>query len=368
MIPHPSDSELDAFIRRTPSPTELIAIDGHLNRCPQCRARMETRMDIDRSIAWLKAEVGSSLRKDHLSEETIVSLADGEVIPEATDHLRTCVSCRSELEDVVKFAAANRPPVANRSLRIWAVAAAILIAVLAPLFWIWTQRAPHQEIAAGLRDAGGSLTLDGNGNLHSNVALPPDYSAIVGQSLRSGQLDIGGVAAGLGRKQEVLLGGAPSENRFALNHPFAESVLTGRPQFSWQPLAGASSYRVEVYDEEFRKVGESPNLTSTTWTPAEPLPGGHVYSWTVTAHMGSKEVREPVPPSPEAKFGVLPPDEVERLSDARSRFPNAHLLLAALYARAGALEQARAELKILESANPGSAFVTQLKKSLDAKP
>jgi hypothetical protein len=65
---------------------------------------------------------------------------------------------------------------------------------------------------------------------------------------------------------------------------------------------------------------------------------------------------------------VLAPDEVERLSDARRRFPNSHLLLAALYARAGALEEARAELKILGSADPGSTLVPQLEKSLDRMP
>ena len=350
MIPHPSDSELDAFTRRTSAPAELIEIDGHLSQCAQCRSRMEERIGVNRSIAWLQAEVGSSLRQDHLSEETIVALAEGgEVNAEAADHLRTCVSCRGEVDDLLKFAATRRAPAANRSLRMWAVAAAILIAVLAPLLWIWTQRAPRAEVA-------------GNG------ALPPDYAAIVEQAQRSGQLEIGGIAASLGRKQEVLLGPAAGENRFALNHPIAEGVLTDRPQFSWQAFRGAATYRVEVYDEAFRKVGESGDLTSTTWTPSQPLPGGHVYSWTVTAHAGSNDIREPVPPSPEAKFAVLPPDEVKRLSDARRRFPNAHLLLAALYARAGVLEEARAELKTLGSADPGSTLVPQLEKSLDRTP
>ena len=354
LTPHPTDSELDAFTRRTSSPADLIEIDGHLSDCAQCRSRIGERMDVNRSIAWLQAEVGSHLRQDHLSEETIVALAGGEVIPEAAEHLRTCSSCRREVDDLRKFAAKKRAPAANRNFRIWAVAAAILIAVLGPLFWIWTQRSGHPELAEGLRDAGGSL--------------PPDYAAIVEQSQRSGQLEIGGVAASLGRKQEVLLGRAPHENRFALNHPIAESMLSGCPQFSWQAFAGASTYRVEVYDEAFRKAGESPDLTATTWIPAEPLPAGHVYSWIVIARAGSDEVREPVPPSPEAKFAVLPPEEVERLSDVRRRFPNAHLLLAALYARAGVLEEARAELKILQSANPGSTLVPRLEKSLDAAP
>jgi hypothetical protein len=343
LTPHPTDSELDAFIRRTSLPADLIEIDGHLSQCAPCRSRIEERMDVNRSIAWLQADLGRNLKQDHLSEETIVALAGGEVIPDAADHLRTCVACRSELDDLVKPA-----PAANRGFRMWAVAAAILIAVVVPLLWISTQRAKHQELAG--------------------AALPPDYAAIVEQAQRSGQLEVGGIASGLGRKQEVLLGGASHENKFALNHPIAEGVLTTRPQFSWQAFAGASAYRVEVYDENFRKLGESPELTSTTWSPVEPLPDGHVYSWTVTARTGSDQVREPVPPSPEAKFVILPTDEVERLSDARRRFPNAHLLLAALYARAGVLAEARAELKLLESANPGSTLVPRLEKSLDATP
>lgn len=346
MTPHPTDSELDAFTRRTSSPAELIEIDGHLSDCAQCCSRIEERMDANRSIAWLHADLGKSLRQDHLSEETIVALAGGEVIPGAADHLRTCATCQSELEDLMKFAAKQRPQRAN--LRIWAIAAAILIAVLAPLFWILTHRAPHPEVAAG--------------------SLPPSYAAIVDRAVRSGQLEVGGIAASLARKQEVLLGPASSEKKFALNHPIAEAVLGGRPQFSWQAFAGASGYRVEVYDEAFHKAAESLDLTSTTWTPAEPLPAGQVYSWTVTARAGSDQIREPVPPSPEAKFGVLATEEAARLNAARASFPNEHLLLAALYAQAGVLEEARAQLTTLESANPTSTLVPSLKKSLDARP
>lgn len=346
MTPHPSDSELDAFTRRTSSPAELIEIDGHLSDCAQCCSRIEERMDANRSIAWLQADLGKSLTQDHLSEETIVALAGGEVIPETANHLRGCASCQSELDDLLKFAANRRPQHAN--FRIWAIAAAVLIAVLAPLFWAWTQRPPRQYVAG--------------------ASLPPEYAAIVEQSLKSGQLEVGGLAASQGRKQEVLLGPASHEKQFALNHPIAEAVLTGRPQFSWQAFAGASGYRVEVYDEAFHKAAESLDLTSTTWTPAEPLPAGHVYSWTVTARAGSDQIREPVPPSPEAKFGVLATEEAARLNAARASFPNEHLLLAALYAQAGVLEEARAQLTTLESANPTSTLVPSLKKSLDARP
>src|SRR5271154_4144442 len=150
LTPHPSDSELDAFTRRTSSPADLIEIDGHLSQCAPCRSRIAQRMDVNRSIAWLQAEVGSRLRQDHLSEETIVALAGGWVIPEAVEHLRTCASCRSDLDDLRKFAATKRTPAANRSFRIWAVAPPILLAVLAPFLW-WTQRAGPPQLAAGLR-------------------------------------------------------------------------------------------------------------------------------------------------------------------------------------------------------------------------
>ena len=42
-----------------------------------------------------------------------------------------------------------------------------------------------------------------------------------------------------------------------------------------------------------------------------------------------------------------------------------HLLLAVLYARAGALEEARAQVDLLADQNPGSSLAAKLKASLN---
>jgi predicted Zn-dependent protease len=44
---------------------------------------------------------------------------------------------------------------------------------------------------------------------------------------------------------------------------------------------------------------------------------------------------------------------------------NGHLLLAVLYAKAGAVDEARTELDLLEKENPNSPIVDELKASLD---
>jgi thioredoxin-like negative regulator of GroEL len=44
---------------------------------------------------------------------------------------------------------------------------------------------------------------------------------------------------------------------------------------------------------------------------------------------------------------------------------NGHLLLAELYAKAGAVDEARAELDLLAAENPNDATVKELKASLD---
>jgi hypothetical protein len=82
--------------------------------------------------------------------------------------------------------------------------------------------------------------------------------------------------------------------------------------------------------------------------------------------MGGRQIRAPLPPAPEARFTVLAQPEAERLQQARQRYPDAHLMLAALFAQAGALEPARQELEALARANPGSPLVREIESSLPA--
>jgi predicted Zn-dependent protease len=53
------------------------------------------------------------------------------------------------------------------------------------------------------------------------------------------------------------------------------------------------------------------------------------------------------------------------IESARRGPANGHLLLAVLYAKAGAVDEARAELDLLAAENPNSPVVKELRASLD---
>jgi hypothetical protein len=108
----------------------------------------------------------------------------------------------------------------------------------------------------------------------------------------------------------------PANTRFALLSPFGEAVSETRPQFSWQPLAGAAHYSVVIVDEGLHPVQRSHALRTTVWKPRRPLRRGHTYLWQVTATLrgGTKVVASE--PS-EARLTIAP--GIAKLADNESK-------------------------------------------------
>ncbi len=79
---------------------------------------------------------------------------------------------------------------------------------------------------------------------------------------------------------------------------------------------------------------------------------------------GKGTVVEPAPPQPEAAFKVLEADAAAELQQAVASHPHDALLLAVLYSRAGAVDEARAQIDALAAENPNSKLVAQLRESL----
>jgi hypothetical protein len=84
----------------------------------------------------------------------------------------------------------------------------------------------------------------------------------------------------------------------------------------------------------------------------------------VTATADGKEILSPTAAAPEAKFAVLGQDEAEELERARLSVPDSHLTLGVLYARAGLLDEAEREFRLLVEANPKSPAASKLLRSL----
>lgn len=127
------------------------------------------------------------------------------------------------------------------------------------------------------------------------------------------------------------------------------TVLTGRPTLSWQPVPGATEYRVRLVRGQRDAAGDKDQTlwTARTKEPRLPYPEkekalqpGREYSWSVIAQAG----KETEPVAWQSQFTVATPAAAAELAKvkplAASKDP-ADLLLAALtYHEAGVYEEA----------------------------
>ncbi len=72
----------------------------------------------------------------------------------------------------------------------------------------------------------------------------------------------------------------------------------------------------------------------------------------------------PTAPAPAARFAVLARQQAAALARTRESHPDAHLVLAMAYARAGVRDAAVRELRALQRDNPDAAIVRTLLSSL----
>ena len=161
------------------------------------------------------------------------------------------------------------------------------------------------------------------------------------------------------------MGGAGEQESFLLVKPVGTFVLDVRPEFRWQALARATEYQVGVFDSDLKAIETSPKLTGTSWKSALPLQRGKIYVWQVTAVKGSQQVVAPVPPAPEAKFAIIEPRILNELLAVESAGLGEHFKLGRAYARAGLLDDAEEEFRLVPAANPNYSqaqrFLTDLK-------
>lgn len=163
---------------------------------------------------------------------------------------------------------------------------------------------------------------------------------------------------------------ALSQESSPLKHlsPVNVVLREDQPTFKWVPHPDAVGYRVRVFDDQDRKVTESPLLPPVdSWQPVAKLlraRHGLIYSWKLIAVLrdGQELVarRRTGPP----KFILLGEDNLERLQKLERSHPGYHLLLGIAYADSGLTALAEQELAKLQKANPKSAFAAQLLRSV----
>lgn len=217
-----------------------------------------------------------------------------------------------------------------------------------------------------LNDGAARVAIDDRGRVQGLDLLSAEDRQAVRDALLSGRIERPDALAGLEAKTGTLMG-APGAPSFNLKSPLGTVVRTDAPTFRWQPLEGALSYTVNVYDTDFNKVATAQALAGTEWTPAgQGLARGRLYTWQVTAVKDGQEITSPAPPAPEAKFRILGQAQHSRLERAERLHPDSHLTLGVLYAQAGLLDEAEKEFQALVEANPESARARELLKNVRA--
>ena len=154
---------------------------------------------------------------------------------------------------------------------------------------------------------------------------------------------------------------------FSLLGPVGRVVRVVRPTLRWTPLEGAASYVVTVRDSQGRTAATSGTISSTEWSVPRPLRRGVVYSWQVLAVRDGAEAVAPPPDAPDARFKVLEKTAAEEIGRAEQLRPRSHLLLGALYAGAGMLDEAEREFRELVGHNPRSRVARKLLRDVQAR-
>ncbi|SPF53859.1 conserved hypothetical protein [Candidatus Sulfopaludibacter sp. SbA4] len=348
---HPTEEQFARFRSRSLAPLELLEVSDHIAACGECRGRLFEEEHAAAQLRSLRAELST-----HLEYEQIAAAAEGSVPPGVERHLADCATCRAEVEDLRQFGrdlkstprAPIQMPARKVSWRLPVAAAAAIVLVAAGVgFRYLHSPAPHTEVAA------------------TKPAEPPlsaDQNAAVAMAMDTHRLERSPILDRVISRRGVLLGAPSATGTFDLIAPLGTAVIADRPVFRWSPFSGASHYVVAIFDENFNQVSASPPVTATEWQPDRPLPRGRIYIWQVSATVGRKTVNAPVPPAPEARFQVVPPEVAAQVESARREHPANHLLLAVLCAKAGALDDAAVELDGLAASDPAAA--ASLRQSL----
>ena len=419
---HLTSKQVEGYTLRQLPAAELLAVSDHLGACDACRSRVESALSNDAAFFALHEEAFSengNLTGGHLTSEQTADYVDkhlsGEALQVVNDHLAGCEHCALAVADLRAFRNEIAPsldreygptttparPVKSgwfaslfKVAPVPALGGALAILLLAAIAWIiWrmpkenkqevvvaptpvSQPTPSIEpslppqpapaVVAQLNDGGSVLSLDQEGKLSGGDNLPAAYQDRVKKVLASQKLERSSQLQGLTRPSSTLMGADNKPREFAVVEPVGNVVLSNQPVFRWSALEGATGYLVEVYDDQFKLVASSPELTNRSWTVSQSLARGKVYSWQVKAIKDGQEVTSPRPPAPQAKFRVLDQAKANEIAKAKRAYASSHLTLGLLYADAGMLKEAEQEFRLLRRANPNSEIARNLLRQIQS--
>ncbi len=358
MSDHLSDEEIVRYRNKLNTAQELLRMDDHAHECASCRKRLADGYGIEYAAT------------EHLAYEQMEAYVDCTLSPGRMDdvraHVSVCQTCAQEVLDLEDFRRQMQHPAATpvvrpelrqrRVLPLRQAAAVAALGLAGLLIYLWQTRggpSRNNVDVARVARGNGPVRIDDSQVAPEIATLPPQARLAVAKAIERRELDFPTEVAGLRGQAQTLLGSSDGGARFAVLAPVGEVVIEARPNFRWQPLKGATSYAVAIFDAELHEAQSSPTLYATQWQPAQALQRGHIYQWQVTAKMkDGTTVISPRPPSAEARIQILQQPQAAELERFRQAHADAHLVLGVLYAQAGMLTDAETELAKVPSDDP----------------
>jgi hypothetical protein len=223
------------------------------------------------------------------------------------------------------------------------------------------------QIVLSIKDSNREIKLDKDGKLYGLDDLPANLQQNVKEALVAKEIKRPQILSTLVEEStQELSSESKATPEFKLISPLKSVIREEEPVFSWQPLRGAESYSVSVYDENYKEIARSEPITSTKWKLPTQLKRGHNYSWQVIAKRDGKEYFSPTSSVPEAKFRVLEQAKLIEIKQLEERIGKSHLTLGTLYARMGLLQEAKRELQQLLKENPNSQHIRRLLRQIES--
>ena len=417
---HLTQKLVEDYSQHQLSTAELLSVTDHLGECEACQRRINAG---DAAFLALREGILGEAPSAHLTQEQTADHVDrnlaGESLQVVADHLSSCEQCAFAVEDLRAFRNEiapsldheYRPATVSASVTgSWrerfvsffrvspipafgsAALAVLLLTVMGWLIWRTPREVERQvavapaptlqpspaptpslesespvppvNIVAQLNDGAGVVSLDQQGKLSGAEDLPPAYQKVVKKALTTKRVEKSSQLQGLSRPPSTLMSSDNQKQEFSVIEPAGSVLMSNQPAFRWSRLDGATGYVVEVYDDQFKLVASSPQLTELSWTTS--LARGKVYSWQVKAIKDGQEITSPRPPAAQAKFRILDQAKVSELAKAKRAYAASHLTLGLLYAEAGLLKEAEQELRLLRKANPNSELARTLLRQVQA--
>lgn len=217
-----------------------------------------------------------------------------------------------------------------------------------------------KEIVVSLVDGSLEVTLDKQGKLSGLDGMSKPIQSAVQHALSTKEIEKPRVLDQLESQRIILLGEPSDSTPIALLAPIGVVSLYDRPTFRWQPLTGATNYRISIYDSNFNRVVQSSPQATNTWRAPAPLKRGSTYFWEISGLKDGQEITSPVAPAPRAQFRIVDAKTAGEINQVSRTRPDSRLVLGILYARAGLLDDAEREFQLLVNANPSSEVAGRL--------